>query len=283
MRSPDPFLEVRVHDLSSLIGLTGLCAGYELNEWRARQLAAHLIEWLPEFALTHSEIESIEAHNAVALIARAAQTVYTSEKYQKRGEIGELLLHIAIRQVFDTLPAISKYYYKDSSNDTVKGFDAVHVVVTDESLQLWLGEAKFYTDIDSAIKDAVEDIAKHIERDYLRSEFNAITNKIDSAWPHSDKLEKLLHRNTPLDEVFDSLCIPVFLSYESVTVLSHNSVTEAFKAAFVREVIQHHSTFCSKSLPAELIIHLFLFPMKSKQELLKYFDEKLKACQTTLS
>ena len=40
---------------------------------------------------------------------------------------GNLVTH-SMRQVFDTIPAISKIFYKDSANDTVKGFDAVHVL-----------------------------------------------------------------------------------------------------------------------------------------------------------
>jgi len=63
-----------------------------------------------------------------------------SDKYKKRGEIGELLLHVICREVFKTYPAITKYFYKDSANNTVKGFDAVHVVVGGDGLELWLGE-----------------------------------------------------------------------------------------------------------------------------------------------
>ena len=34
--------------------------------------------------------------------------------------------------------AISKVFFKDSPNDTVKGFDAVHVVESLDGLELWL-------------------------------------------------------------------------------------------------------------------------------------------------
>src|SRR3712207_6996007 len=60
----------------------------------------------------------------------------SSEKYSKRGEFGELLLHSVIRDVFHSEPAISKIFFKDSANDTVKGFDAVHVVEVEGSLEL---------------------------------------------------------------------------------------------------------------------------------------------------
>ncbi|MEP7247161.1 MAG: DUF1837 domain-containing protein, partial [Gammaproteobacteria bacterium] len=69
---PSPFLEVRVHEMRPPAGITALCAGYEQEVWREKQLAAHLMKWLPEFALKHSELEALGAHNAVELVAKAA-------------------------------------------------------------------------------------------------------------------------------------------------------------------------------------------------------------------
>src|SRR5258708_2210489 len=116
--TPVPFLEVRVKELELAPALVGLCVGYEAGRWRSQELVAHMMEWLPEFALTYSERRSFAANSAVRLIRAAARSIYTTEKFKNRGEFGELLLHIAIRQVFQTLPAISKIYYKDADNVT---------------------------------------------------------------------------------------------------------------------------------------------------------------------
>ena len=70
--APNPFLEIRVKQLDLDPGLVALCAGYEGGEWRCEQLAAHMCEWLPEFALSNTERESFGAHNAVSLVAKAA-------------------------------------------------------------------------------------------------------------------------------------------------------------------------------------------------------------------
>jgi hypothetical protein len=256
-----------------------MCAGYELGVWRSEQLAAHLLEWLPEFALRYSELQELAPYNMVSLVGRAAQSIYASRNVRTRGELGELLLHVMLRQVFDTLPAISKYWYKDSPNDTVKGFDNVHVVVAGEALELWLGEVKFYSDIGAAIRSVVPELLAHTQRDYLRTEFIAITNKIDPNWPHADRLRKLLDKNTSLDEIFERVCIPVLLTYNSETVNSHQAVTEAFKTEFVAEVSRHHADFSSRDLPSGIKLHLFLFPMKQKADLVRAFDQKLQACR----
>jgi hypothetical protein len=50
------------------------------------------------------------------LTERAAERIYKTRKSEVRGEIGELLLHAICRQFSGTFPAVSKIYYKDSSN-----------------------------------------------------------------------------------------------------------------------------------------------------------------------
>lgn len=276
---PTPFLTVRVRRDDLTPPLLGICAGYELKEWRCQQLAQHLMQWLPEFALRDSERAAIGAHNAVEMVGKAARAVYASEKYQRRGEPGELLLHVILRQEFGTLPAVCKYFFKDAENDTVKGFDAVHVVADASRLELWLGEVKFYDDIGRAIRDVVKELEDHTQRDYMRSECAAITNKIDGQWPQAGRLKKLLNPNTSLDEIFDAVCIPVLLTYDSPCISGHQSLTASFRAAFEAEVLAHRDNFAGRKLPENVRIHLFLFPLKSKQELMKAFDQRLKHCQ----
>ena len=279
MRQPEPFIDVRVHDIGIKPSLSGLCVGYELGEWRASQFASHIMEWLPEFALTYSEIEGIHSGNMVALIREAAKKVYKSEKFKNRGEFGEIFLHAAVRQVFGSLPAISKIFYKTANNETVKGFDAVHVVAGEDGLELWLGEAKFYTEINRAIRDVVEELKAHTERDYLRDEFVLIAGKIDENWPYADELKKLLSPNTSLDQVFKQVCIPVLLTYDSPCVAGHNECSEDYVAAFTEEVRQHYETFSSKELPEDITIHLFLLPLQAKVSLIAELDNKLKGLQ----
>jgi Cap4 SAVED domain len=276
------FFEVRLHFPDKAPGFTAVCAGYELKEWRKGQLAGQLIKSLPEFALTYSEFKRLDGHNAAEMLTQAARSVYMSDNYKKRGEIGELLLHVICREVFETYPAITKYYYKDSSNNTVKGFDAVHVVAAKTGLELWLGESKFYQDIGQAISAAVADLKAHTERNYLRSEFVTILNMLDPEWPHADRLAKLIHPNISLDEIFQAICIPVLLTYDSDTISAYEEVSSKFKQAFVEEVTRHYDTFASKNPLKHIRVHLFLFPVKSKAELLDEFDRRLKACQTII-
>lgn len=274
------FFKVIVHREDGNRELDGLCAGFELKTWRKEQLVDHLADYIPEFALTYSERQAIDSKDIRRMLRNAARNIYQSEKYKNRGEFGELLLHVIIRELYNTIPAISKIYYKDGPNDTVKGFDAVHVVDKGDILELWLGEVKFYTEITGAINDVVKEIFDHIEKDYLRDEFIAITNKIDDAWPHSDRLKSLLDPNTSLDQVFDQACIPVLLTYDSEVIAKYDENSEAYQNEISAEFENLYDSFKKKiSEGVPLTVHLFLLPLKTKAELVDSFDEKLRKLQ----
>lgn len=89
LQKPLSFLKVRVHDIAAKPSITGLCVGYERDAWRASQFARHIIEWLPEFALKHAELNDMNSGNAVQMIRDAAKRVYQSRKFENRGEFGE--------------------------------------------------------------------------------------------------------------------------------------------------------------------------------------------------
>jgi Cap4 SAVED domain len=276
---PEPFLEVRVSNLAVDPTLTGLCVGYERSKWRAAPFADHVMEWLPEFALNYSELRTVRPGNMAQLMRQAAQKVYQSRKFRNRGEFGELFLHIAVRQVFNSLPAISKIYYKTATNDPVKGFDAVHVVGPPERMELWLGEAKFYDDYSRAVRDVIEELEKHTKTDFLRGEFVLIRGKIDPEWPHAAKLNQLLSRNKSLDEIFTRTCIPVLLTYDSKCLGRHSICDAEYVRDFEAELREKYDQFKKQSLPKNIVIHLLLLPLNTKKDLIKLLDDKLTAWQ----
>ncbi|GFO65045.1 HamA C-terminal domain-containing protein [Geomonas paludis] len=288
MNHPDYFLSLVLHDHSGKGDDSALCAGFERGKWRNNQLADHVMEWLPEFALSHSELKEIGHHNAVRLTKKAARIIYQTDKYGSRGEFGELLLHIAIRQIYKTIPAISKIYYKSSVNKTVEGFDAVHVVKKDQHLELWIGETKFYNDITRAIDDVCDEIITHLETDYLKNEFILIRNKIDPAWPEANSLNDLLDGNHSLDEVFKKACIPVLLTYDSDVVRNtsksddeyldniRKEMSAAFKKMRMKLEKKYEAQFKEK-LP--LTVHVIFIPLHEKVALVTALHSKLKALQ----
>lgn len=281
-KPPEPFLEVKIHDLTANPPIAALCAGYEGGNWRATQLAEHVMEWLPEFCLNVQEVKNLNSSNAFKMIKKAARQVYQTDKYKNRGEFGEIFLHIALRQIYNSIPAISKIYFKDSVNGTVKGFDAVHVVKNNSKLELWLGEVKFYSDYSRAIRDVIDELIEHTKYDYLRNEKMLLLNKIDDNFSFYPELSKLLDTNTSLDEIFDCACIPILITYDSETLKKHSKKTECFDEELKSEVMKINQKMFNKLSKIELPpvkIHFFLLPLQEKSILIDALDKELKDLQ----
>jgi len=277
--SQKTFFDIIIHKPDDLRGLSGICIGFEFGKWRCERFSKYLFNYLPEFALTRSEYENMDYTNAMDKLRNAARTIYTTKKFENRGEFGELILHVVMRDLFNTIPAISKIYYKSNTNETVKGFDAVHVISTGDGLELWLGEVKFYASINKAISDVVNELEKHSKSDYLRDEFILISRKIEDSWEHSRKLKRLLNPDTSLDDVFSSICIPVLLTYNSKTANAYEKIKSDYRSKIEEEIGNYYKKFVDKDLPKNLKIHLFLLPLKSKKEVLGHLQTRLTACQ----
>lgn len=275
--------QVRVSLAPASVAMDALCAGYESKAWRADALVEDVFDrHLLTFALSYSEAKNVTSATAIRSIRDAAVSVYATDKYRRRGEFGELLLHAALVDFYGAEPAVSKIYYEDSSNDVVKGFDSVHVVAdAGGSLKIWLGEAKFYADLDGAMASVLKDIEAHLATDFLRKEFVFITRKVDEAWPHASAFKEMIARARSLDEISTSLVMPIFLTYDSGAVDAHDVVSDDYVSALTVETAAALDAFESHlTKPLAVEIRLILVPLKSKAKLVDLMHAKLKALQS---
>jgi 8-oxo-dGTP pyrophosphatase MutT (NUDIX family) len=272
-----PVLSVRVHEVDREPSLTSVCPGYEAGRWRSEELARDVFDrHLINFALHYSDASKVSSATAAADLRRAARTLYDTDKYKKRGEFGELLIHAVACDVFDSTPAISKIFFKDGPNETVKGFDLFHVVEAGEDLELWLGEVKFYQNLSRAIREVVEELRIHLDSHYLRGEFVAILNKLDDSWPHSRRVARMLDENVSLDEIFDRITIPVLLTYDSTAVAANSRVSTEYIEALREEAMHAWRSFASKCASTwNVTLRLILMPLESKDALVDIMHKKL--------
>ncbi len=279
--TPEPFLTARVAFVDGEPRMTTLCAGFERGEWRQEGFVKHLFDYLLEFAMKWSELKNLNSGTAVRMIEDAARRVYETEKYGKRGEFGELLLHAALRSHFNSEPAVAKLFYKSADNDTVKGFDCVHIVVGEEdTLELWAGEAKFYADIGDALQAAFKSLSELTTTERLKREFVLVRGLVDDEWPYAERVKALLNERRPLDEVFQVLRIPVLLTYNSDAVGAADIVDQAYEDALRVEVEKIFKTFKdSERLPRDIYLHLILVPLKDKDSLQTALHERLRGLQ----
>jgi hypothetical protein len=253
--------------------------GYDQNKFRLQPLVDVIRRVIPEFSLGYIAGNQIPSAQAIEKLREAALIVYTTDKYQRRGEFGELILHLLLRDFCNTLPLIAKIYFKDSYNVTIHGFDGVHVTTEDGIKKLWLGESKLYTDGKSGIIDLSNDLKEHFAADYLRQEFDLISKKLPIDFPEIDHWRTLMDKHQKLDVIYSSIVIPMVCTYTSDTCRNHCEETEGYIASFLSECRYLESEFQSRNIRTDLDVILMLLPVYDKDELNTELDNRLKAMQ----
>jgi len=235
-------------------------------------------------------------------------------KYLNRGEFGEIILHLILRDFIKTSPLISKIYFKDSDGMTVHGFDAVHIgncIKESQEKSLYLGESKLYKDGKNGVKALIGDIEEHFKKDFLEREFVLIGKKSDSFHKIEDyadkntkdeyeqflqekdywfsELDKLQTDQGKMQDLFKSVTIPLLCTYTSRVFKDNTDEgTEKFKTEYKSEIDNLKSTFdeeleklkkkyknSGEPISTNLNIVLMLFPVPCKKELVKRLHTKL--------
>lgn len=255
------------------------CAGFDNNSYRFKALVDLLVKVIPEFALGFHEGSQISVSSVIDRLRDAVRTVYTTDKYDRRGEFGELILHMLLRDYHQTIPLVSKIYFKDSENAVPHGFDGVHITTSQYGNKLWLGESKLYGDGVSGVRDLAEDVVKHVNSDFLRKEFNLIRRKIPNDAPDINYWRDLMSRETTLEKIFSSIVVPMVCTYSSSLYSSHVEATEKFIEDFLVEVHQLKDKFYGFCPSTDIDIILMLLPIPDKGELVSALDSRLKLMQ----
>ena len=196
------------------------------------------------------------------------------QQIMKKGEFGELLLHVYLRDYFETVPLLSKIYFKDTDGFTVHGFDAIHIGKnpSDKSNDtLFLGESKLYyrkkgNSGIAGVKDLAKDIKEHFYRDFLTREFALISKKKDAYLPINEygdlntyesyktyleiknswisRIQKVSEGKESLQNILSSVTIPVICTYESELFITFQDVNQdGFIEAYNSEITEIEETF----------------------------------------
>jgi hypothetical protein len=200
--------------------LHGYIVGFDFGKFRNEDLAEKLMDTLVDFAYGYHT--GILKKYDRRILKEAAKSVYNikefsevkfvyvdndselldcelkaQNKYLKRGEFGELVLHLLLRDFFQTTPLLSKIYFKDTDGGVVHGFDIVHIgkdIVDPNKNSLFLGESKLYSRKDQkagiyGVEDLAKDIEYHFKRDFLSREIALIGKKKHSFAPPEDSMD----------------------------------------------------------------------------------------------
>ena len=260
-----------------------------------------LINVIPEYVFADYEDPSIPQNQAVAKMREAAKSIYKIEEYdlmrrvclendigaqkeleqkpyKNRGEFGELLLHFLLRDFKETIPLVSKVYFKDSAGIPAHGFDAVHISPNEKIL--WLGESKLYTDSKTGLLALIDDLNKHIQTDYLNDQFLIIKkNLYNNSIPQRDEWIKILSQSRLLKDKIQMINIPLLCTYENdiyAKIKADSSFDfDNYHELNVRDLKKYFDEKNTFPLKKQCNIILMLLPIESKKELVMKLHERL--------
>jgi Cap4 SAVED domain len=273
---PEKFLEVRT-ECVRVPPFSSLCAGYDSGLWRAGPFADHLFQWLPFVALSQENQLAFGAHNFVEMIKLAAAHIYKTKKTATRGEIGELIFHLACILHYGTSPVVCKLVLKTSSNDTVKGFDGVHILPKGDDFEIWLGESKFYSDPARGIKEAVASVKDHLIPAFLDMEKAMILGHVAEGIPNREAVKRAFKPQTSKDELLNRAVFPILIAYNSDTVTSHTVLSAQYVEELKAEAEKLRDYFAEKAAGLTVRFVLMFVPMNNKKAVIESFDKKLEA------
>lgn len=190
--------------------------------------------------------------------------------YMTKGIFSELILHFLLRSMYNTIPLISKIYFKDSFAHEAHGFDSVHI---SDDKKLWLGETKFYNNSKRGINALIDDLNTHFKHDYLKEQFLIINRALSHKNPERETWIKKLNSATRLEEKLGMVVIPLLCIYEDDVT---TSVIEEINAGAdtdtlvlehmtaLKDYFDQHNTFVHKERVQTLLI---LLPVECKKRI----------------
>jgi hypothetical protein len=199
------------------------------------------------------------------------------KKYLKKGEFGEMILHLLLRDFFDTEPLLSKIHFKDTDNAVVHGFDIVHIgkdLEDPTQNSIYLGESKLYARKTGhpgklGVKDLVDDIISHFKTDFLYREITLINKKKDAFKPLTEYedlnteleysaflkkkeewfkiLKQVEKKEKRLQDFLKSVTIPLVCTYQSKIFEGCTDIqSEKFKTDLTNEIAEIKLEFETK-------------------------------------
>ncbi len=274
----DPFL-IEFHSMTQKDlrkAINALEAGFENKNWRNEGLAKHMVDWLPEIALKASEVAVLNHTNFLKYSEKARKAIKKHIKNAGEELISEILLHICLRQTFNSEPIACKVFYL-SKDQKSKSFPNAHIIHLNGADELWLGKSAivYLDDFSESIKVFMETMKDYLDLDFLKDERQVILDLKESQHLLPNTIESALLKNTSIDEFIKLLCLPVLILYNSKTLTS--GYIEDYKYKLIAEVGINYK-FLLESLPEslkEIKVHVFLLPFDDTKVLIENFNKLL--------
>lgn len=267
---------------------------FENGEWRYTKFQNFIWDNIKETALSYKERLALISEGEDSVLTEAAKKLRLldedKEDTGKGSEIAEIILYGIMRKYYKALPIVPKIFYKQNRQDYAKGSDSIHIIIEGEKqFSLWLGEAKFYDNIENArLTVIIQSVKNSLALDKLKKENSIITNISDINYftEISDELKEyicnVLSQDMSIDLIKPILNIPILLLYECEITKSCTQMSDEYKTKLIdyhkeraTEYFKRQIAKCSDiHMYSEIKFHIILFPVASKERIVNKFVTK---------
>ncbi|EJX1247439.1 TPA: Hachiman antiphage defense system protein HamA [Vibrio parahaemolyticus] len=242
---------------AGLPNIKGIDIGFTMKQWNISEFTETVYDWIIDYCLSHKQKANFTGGRRS--LFKYARSHYPADDLNA---LGDLCLHIAIRESYSTIPVMNKVF--DVNNKT---FSCTHAVLNFDSIELWIGASAVTTSIEEAVQSAIDSIEYIMDIKSLKSRLFTLTSEIDDSWPHKEKLKRLANSSLDLDERFDKIIIPIFIMHDSklITNYDKSNFLDLFteKVANCRGLLQ---AGVNESVINLIDLRVFYFPVSDVNE-----------------
>ena len=224
-----------------------------------KKLVELMDEIAPEFSLAPNDLKRFLKKDLFGDEDVSVQMNIKNEKNKKYyAKYGELLLY-ALLTYTDSNAKRFKLKHRNVEGMDTFGCDACHFKIKDEGIELWLGEAKFYTSLNDALAEVKRrycvDNPFESERVFLKNSLLSTLTKKERSLVEGALEDEKNFKNT-------FKVVPIFILYEekSLDFLDEKSVEMKIKETFL-----HINT--KRIIHKNLEFKFFLLPVKNISKL----------------
>ena len=268
---------------------------FENGQWHTERFQKFIWNNIKETALSYIERKSLIDEGEDSILTEAAKNLRLAESDNDVGrgsEIAEILLYGVMKHHYKALPIVPKIFYKQNRQDNAKGADSVHIVIESSTeFSLWLGESKFYNNIENARLDKIiESVKDSLSLKKLKKE-NAIITSISDINEFEEiskdlreRIIQSLSQKESIDKIKPILNIPILLLHGCVLTKAETHLTPTYINA-IKEFHKERATAYFKKqiqqcvgidLYSEIKFHIILFPVPEKDPIVEKFIAKAK-------
>lgn len=249
-------------------------AEFDGGAWRRDELAAYLVDWLPDITLPPKVLTSFSHNEARALTKRAFDAFKGSGNISIDRLLAELMLNAILRQYRSSEPISCKLFTKSAGVVHLNSAHIVHAADTDE---IWLGQARLAAAAsrEDIVSEVIRQIEETFDRNVLKREREIIVQLRDPNHLRATNIEPSLSRNAKLDDFLRVLRVPIMIAYDSEVIGAGDQPSYVTK--LVAEVTASYEQI-KRRLPnnlSEVQVHVFLVPVECAISLANSFESHL--------